>query len=69
MTSARKAELSRLIRSAYIAADPHIREVLLELVDEVKPVDDTRPHKCVVCGRITYFDIVTERHRCQYCGS
>lgn len=68
MTSARKSEIFGIL-SVFSRSNPEIAGILTDLVKEVKPMDDTRPNKCIVCGRITYYDPIIERHRCQYCGS
>lgn len=68
MTSARKREISCLLTGELKnSTDVRLLEIVQDLVDEIKPIDDTRPNKCVVCGRITYFDPATQRHRCKYC--
>jgi hypothetical protein len=68
VTSARKREISCLLsRELKNSTDIRLLEIVQDLVNEVKPIDDTRPNKCVVCGRITYFDPATQRHHCKYC--
>jgi hypothetical protein len=69
MTSARKSEIAGFLRTAYIEADPQVRQVLFEMLEEIKPKDDTRPRKCIICGRISYFDPITQRHRCKFCAT
>jgi hypothetical protein len=69
MTSARKQEIANLFRTGYIEAAPGFRQALFEMLEEIKPNDDTRPRSCIICGRISYFDPITQRHRCKFCAT
>lgn len=68
MTSARKKDLIATIQGLPPSSNPRwLTTTLIELLEEVKTTDDTLPRKCFSCGRITYFDPITERHHCKYC--
>lgn len=69
MTTARKQEILGSLRTMYIEADPQLRQILFEVIDEINPKDDMRPRKCIICGQIAYFDPITQRHRCKFCAT